>query len=160
MCVGAGLELNYAGLQPSRNWVWHPCFRSIYASFTEWSLSSTMYSKEISFYSILGSYFLVLPVIEVHDCLYGTASSSGDVPFKPRKQRCDHIHAVLFTIPVNHTERTWYYLLLLEQERLISKTVCVSMALHSLSIHGWLLFTNKEHLFVFRLCFIDLQVFH
>ncbi len=128
------------GIESSKYFLYCP-FRSIDASFTEClSWSGSMYTKEMSFYSILGSYFLVLPVIEVHDCLYGTASSSGDVPFKPRKQRCDHIHAVLFSIPVNHTERTWHYLLLLEQERLISKTVCRSMALHSLSIHCWLLF--------------------
>ncbi len=44
-----------------------------------------MYTKEMSFYSILGSYFLVLPVIEVHDCLYGTASSSGDVSLQTQE---------------------------------------------------------------------------
>ena len=43
----------------------------------------------------------VSPVVEVHDGLEGVPSSRGDVSFKAREQRGDHVHAVLLTLPVS-----------------------------------------------------------
>ena len=47
------------------------------------------------------------PVVKVHDSLDGVPSSCCDVSLKARKQRGDHIHTVLFTLPVSkHTSVT------------------------------------------------------
>lgn len=44
------------------------------------------------------------PVVEVHDSLESVPSPCGDVALKARKQRGDHVHAVLLTLPVRkHT---------------------------------------------------------
>ncbi len=43
------------------------------------------------------------PVVEVHDGLESVPSPCGDVSLEARKQRGDHIHAVLFTLPVSKT---------------------------------------------------------
>lgn len=48
----------------------------------------------------------VLPVIKVHDCLYGTATAGVNIPLETRKQRRYHINTVLLTLPVNPAEKT------------------------------------------------------
>lgn len=45
----------------------------------------------------------VLPVIKMHDCLYGTATAGVNIPLETRKQRRYHINTVLLTLPAEKT---------------------------------------------------------
>ncbi len=59
MCVGAGLELNYAGLRHSRNWVWQPCSRWCKQMFLKTSIDLSRVWHAVFSVSVSSEEFII-----------------------------------------------------------------------------------------------------